>query len=201
MSASPRLSILSATIAVALLTSACSADAGRAAASPAPARPASASPVPASNVLAPASTLPPPLASTEAGASALGRFPSPTPPHSPAPSTPGANEPTDPPVLGVELGTAAVTVGPGEAGLAGVTCTVLGDGSLRVLGGNPIDGEWIALEFRSDGTAASLSGALRGVTWSVTHDPQGSLKADGSGTFLGTDKKSGTQVGGTFACP
>jgi hypothetical protein len=42
---------------------------------------------------------------------------------------------------------------------------------------------------------------LRGVTWSVTHDPQGPLTADGSGTPLGSDNKSGTQVGGSLALP
>jgi D-alanyl-D-alanine carboxypeptidase len=110
MSASPRLSILSATIAVALLTSACSADAGRAAASPAPARLASASPVSASSVSPTGDASPAPVASTEAGAYALARFPS--PPNNPFP---------DPTIAALQ----AVLDKAVREGLPGVTASIL----------------------------------------------------------------------------
>jgi D-alanyl-D-alanine carboxypeptidase len=106
MSASPRLSILSAAIAVALLASACSADAGRAAASPAPAQPVTAGPVPAN-------TLPRPSASTKAGAYALGRFP----------GTPTASF-SDPTIAALQ----AVLDKAVHEGLPGVTASILAGG-------------------------------------------------------------------------
>ena len=106
VNASPRLSILSATIAVALLTSACTADAGRVAASAAPAQPASVSP-------GPASTTPAPLASTEAGAYVLGRFP----------STPNTQF-SDPTIAALQ----AVLDKAVREGLPGVTASILAAG-------------------------------------------------------------------------
>ena len=68
------------------------------------------------------------------------------------------------------------------------------------MSGDPNDGDAVALVFRSDGTASSLSGVIRGVIWKVTQNPQGTLNADKSGTFSGKDAIGGANVSGTFAC-
>ncbi len=103
-------------------------------------------------------------------------------------------------LVGSAPGTLALTVGTHAAGFGGVTCLDLGNGQLSVLDGDPKEGEWIALVIRSDGTVSSLSGALRGVSWMVTQNPQGTLTGNRSGTFSGKDAISGADVTGTFAC-
>jgi Tol biopolymer transport system component len=117
---------------------------------------------------------------------------------------PAASESTGTGLVGFQPGTVGLTVGTHSAGFAGVSCQETGNGELSVSSGDPNEGEWFALVFRSDGTVSSLSGALRGVTWKVTQSPQGTLKADKLGTFLGTfsgkDAISGADVSGTFAC-
>jgi D-alanyl-D-alanine carboxypeptidase len=125
---------------------------------------------------------------------------SPTPATIPSASVPAASDSTGSTVVGSQPGTLAVTVGTHAAGFAGVICKDLGNDKVSVVGGDPNEGEWIALEFGSDGTASSLSGALRGVDWRVTKDPQGTLDARNSGTFSGKDAASGADVSGTFAC-
>lgn len=114
---------------------------------------------------------------------------------------PTANESTDPAaVVGSQPGTLSVTVGTHGAGFAGVICQDLGNGQLSVRSGDLNEGEAFALVFRSDRTVSSLSGALRGVIWKVTRNPQGTLNADKTGTFSGKDAISGADVSGTFAC-
>jgi hypothetical protein len=113
---------------------------------------------------------------------------------------PAASESTGPVVVGSAPGTVGLAVGDHGAGFAGVICQELGNGQLSVSSGDPNDGEFVALVFRSDGTVSSLSGALRGVFWKVTQDPQGTLNADTSGTFSGKDAIGGADVSGTFAC-
>lgn len=114
---------------------------------------------------------------------------------------PTANESTGPAdLIGSAPNTVSVTVGTHGAGFTGVICQTLVNGQLSVLRGDPADGESVALVFRSDGTPSSLSGALRGVSWKVTQNPQGTLNADKSGTFSGKDAASGANVSGTFAC-
>jgi hypothetical protein len=81
-----------------------------------------------------------------------------------------------------------------------VICQETGNGQLSVRSGDLNEGEAFVLLFRSDGTVPSLSGALRGIIWKVTQDPQGTLNADRSGTFSGKDAISGADVSGTFAC-
>ncbi len=112
---------------------------------------------------------------------------------------PAASESTGPGYVdGYAPGTISVVVGGHGLG-SGVTCQALGDGGLSVL--VPLtDGDAVALVFRSDGTVASLSGAIRGVAWKVTQDPRGTLQPDKSGTFSGKDAISGADVSGTFAC-
>jgi hypothetical protein len=103
-------------------------------------------------------------------------------------------------VIGSQPGTIGLTLGTRAAGFVGAICDDLGNGRLSVLAGDPKAGDWIALEFRSDGTVSTLSVALGGVTWIVLPHPQGTLGADDSGTFSGTDAKGGADVRGTFAC-
>ena len=79
-------------------------------------------------------------------------------------------------------------------------CEKTTDGQLSLSAGDANDGDSFALVFRFDGNVASLSGSLRGVVWEVTENPQGTLKADRSGTFSGSDAISGADVSGTFAC-
>jgi len=114
---------------------------------------------------------------------------------------PTANESTGPAdLVGSAADTVGVTVGTHRAGFAGVICQELGNGQLSVSSGDLNEGEAFALVFRSDGTVSSLFGALRGVIWKVTQNPQGTLNADKSGTFSGKDAISGADVSGTFAC-
>ena len=101
-------------------------------------------------------------------------------------------------VMGDQAGTIAVTVGAHGLG-SGVSCQALGDGGLSVHSGL-VDGDEVALVFRLDGTVSSLSGSMRGVAWKVTQNPQGTLRADRSGSFHGTDSVSGADVSVTFAC-
>ncbi|HEY6058320.1 MAG TPA: hypothetical protein VIV06_09820 [Candidatus Limnocylindrales bacterium] len=82
-----------------------------------------------------------------------------------------------------------------------VICQELGNGELSVRSGDLKEGEAFALVIRSDGTVSTLSGALRGVVWMVTQDPQGNLNGNKSGSFSGKDAISGADVSGTFACP
>jgi hypothetical protein len=103
-------------------------------------------------------------------------------------------------VDGSKPGTVAVEVGTHGAGFAVVVCQDLANGELSISSGDMADGELFVLVFRSDRTVSSLSGALRGVIWEVTQDPQGTLNADQSGTFSGKDAISGADVSGTFAC-
>jgi hypothetical protein len=115
-------------------------------------------------------------------------------------TAPAASESPGPGVLadGHTPGTFALSVG--SKGYAGpVACQSTGDGQLSI-GTYDDESEWFPLVFRSDGTVSSLSGALRGVIWKVTLNPQGTLKADKSGTFSGKDAMSGADVSGTFAC-
>ena len=117
-----------------------------------------------------------------------------------ASEAPTENESTGPSaVVGSEPGTISVTVGTQGAGFADAICEDQTNGQLSVLGGTAGD-DAIALVFRADGTASSLSGEMRGVRWKVTQNPQGTLNADRSGTFSGKDAISGADVSGTFAC-
>jgi hypothetical protein len=113
---------------------------------------------------------------------------------------PASSESTGPGAVGFVPGTVGLTVGTHGAGFAGVVCQDLGNGLLSVRSGDLNGGEAFALVFRSDGTVSSLSGALRGVVWEVTQNPQGTLRADRSGTFSGKDAIVGADVAGTFAC-
>jgi hypothetical protein len=102
-------------------------------------------------------------------------------------------------VMGTAPGTLDVTVGSREAGFAYVTCQSQGTGQWTILTGDSSDG--VHLIFGPDRHPMSLSGAIRGVSWTVNRNPQGVLFANQSGTFSGTDDISGGAVSGTFACP
>ena len=107
---------------------------------------------------------------------------------------------TSPEVIGSGPRTVSLSVGDHGAGFVDVLCQDLRDGELSITSGDPIEGDWFTLVFRPDRTVSSLSGALRGVGWEVTQNAQGTLNADMSGTFSGTDAISGADVSGTFAC-
>jgi hypothetical protein len=102
-------------------------------------------------------------------------------------------------ISGFKPGSVAVEVGTHGAGFAELICEETSSG-LNVHSGDMTDGELIVLVFRPDGTVSSLYGALRGVIWTVTENPQGTLNADRSGTFSGKDAISGADVSGNFAC-
>jgi hypothetical protein len=113
---------------------------------------------------------------------------------------PNPHKSDDSAAVGSEPGTVSVTVGSHGAGFLGLICAETGNGQLSLSAGDPNDGEAFALVFRSDGTVSSLSGALRGVIWEVTQNPHGTLNADQTGSFSGSDAISGAGVSGSFAC-
>jgi hypothetical protein len=115
-------------------------------------------------------------------------------------TAPAASESPGTGLVGSEPDSVNVTVGNRGGAFAGVICKETGNGDVSITSGELSDGEAFALVFRSNGTVSSLSGALRGVIWKVTQNPQGTLKADKSGTFSGTDAISGADVSGSFAC-
>jgi hypothetical protein len=101
--------------------------------------------------------------------------------------------------------TATVTMNGQTYHLSGGTCTDVGALGTEVSVGDYHNGEAGTGDFLEmfvkGNTVSTVSGRAGGVPWALATGKQsGSIGADKTGTFSGTDFASGTPVSGTFAC-
>jgi hypothetical protein len=113
-----------------------------------------------------------------------------------APESSGQSEPIGAPApfsatVTVTVGTRTVTYPDGD-------CAPMHGMTIRA--GDPLT-DGVDLVIPSDGGGeVVVYGAIEGVAWEITDNPQSTGNGDGSGTFSGKDAISGADVTGTFAC-
>jgi hypothetical protein len=104
--------------------------------------------------------------------------------------------------------TATVTMNGQTYHLSGGTCTDVGSvlgtqvavGDYDVASAEAGPGDFLLMIVKG-ATVSAVSGRAGGVPWALATGKQsGSIGADGTGTFSGTDFVTGTHVEGSFAC-